>query len=1100
LFTFANANHQLYIISHLTIYRASAGSGKTYTLTREYIRLLLRSPDYHRRILAVTFTNKATEEMKSRIIRDLHRLATREEGKYFRDMVKETGIHENDLPAIASKTLTHLLHDYSHFSVVTIDSFFQKVIRSFAREMGLYAGYDVELDQKSVLDQATNLMLDNIDKNDFLKDWLVEWAKRKIEEGKSWNFKSDADLQRLGSEIFSEELQNIDPELLQETTRKEELIRFRVKLQQLADRYRDDLQIYGQRAISIMESYGLEIDHFKQKQKGVGGYFSKHAKRQEANINNSYVLQALEGVDEWYSKNSPQKNTIINAYEAGLGEILLNTVEYQVEHAQEAATSIVILKQINVLGVLFDLMHHVKEYTRDQNLFLLSEASGFLKTIIANADTPFIYERVGNFYNHFMIDEFQDTSGIQWDNFRPLIANSIASGYHNWIVGDVKQSIYRWRNTDWKILSEVVERNLGAQYVQVQNLDKNWRSTPEIVNFNNAFFREAVLQMYTAFLNEEKEAADEEYLNILAASMTEAYKDYYQELPERKDEEKGYVHLTMIPEEKDTEETWRDKALKELPHRIEELQDLGYGLSDIAILVRENKEAQIIADTLLACSQTHHNSNYRYDVLSNESLLIGNSPVVKWLVAAMRYITDPEDLINRAFLQHEYNSKIQKFKNSKIQGFKDGVMEFWNFGILESEIRNLPIYELSDKIIRQYNLYQNAGQAPFLQAFQDIILQYTRREATDIRSFLDWWDSEKHKKYITMPDNQDAIRLITIHKSKGLEFDAVIIPFCNWSLCKSGKMLWCQPVEEPFNDVKIIPLKFEQSLRNTIFVKEYLCEKMLSYIDNLNLLYVAFTRARRALFITTPQQVKDGFTDVKDLIQRIFQQPLSPTLSSKERGKNTAIHLHDYWHPENICFEMGELIKKELKQKETQTEYFQFYTTSSHETALNSNPKTLTAQFSTNLNPNSTVPNKVKLDKGRLLHDIFRTMLTPADLESCLSAMIMEGKLSETERTHIISMVHQALDNPIVNQWFAPDMQVKTEAEILLPDGSFARPDRIVFDNEQVQVIDYKFGELETKKYRQQVLQYTDHLRMMGYTSVKGYLWYVMLNKVEECC
>ena len=597
--------------------------------------------------------------MKSRIMRDLYRLSNRKDEKYIRDMAKETGVHGNDLPTGASKSLTHLLHDYSHFSIVTIDSFFQKIIRSFAREMGLYAGYDVELDQKSVLEKATNLLLDNIDKNDFLKDWLVEWAKRKIEEGKSWNFKSDADVLRIGREIFSEELQNFDLNLLKESTGKNELKIYRERLQQLVDKYRDNLQRDARKAISMIDHFGLDVDSFAQKQRGVGGYFVKLAERQES-LQNTYVIRALESVEGWYSKNSPQKNAILEAYEGGLGEMLQIMTSYQEKHAQEIATATIILKQINVLGILFDLMDYVNEYASDQNLFLLSKASGFLKTIIANADAPFIYERVGNFYNHFMIDEFQDTSAIQWDNFRLLIANSIASGYRNWIVGDVKQSIYRWRNTDWKILSEQVERNLGSQYVQVQNLNENWRSSPEVTGFNNAFFREAVLQMNMAFLNEEKDAAGEEYLSALAASMSEAYRDCYQYLPERRNE-KGYVHLTMIAEEKDAEKTWYDKVLEHLPGRIEELQDLGYGLSDIAILVRENREAQSIVKTLMEYSQAHPDSNYRYDVLSNESLLIGNSPAVKWLVAAMRYIIDPDDSVNRAFLQHQYNSKIQKF-------------------------------------------------------------------------------------------------------------------------------------------------------------------------------------------------------------------------------------------------------------------------------------------------------------------------------------------------------------------------------------------------------------------------------------------------------
>ena len=1048
--------------------------------------------------------------MKSRIVRDLHRMANREDEKYIRKMAEETGIRENDLPGVASRTLSHLLHDYSHFSVVTIDSFYQRVIRSFAREMGLYAGYNVELDQNSVLDESTGLMLDDIDKNNFLKDWLVEWAKRKIEEGRSWNFKSD--VLRLGSEIFSEELQNIEPDLLRETTDKESLERFRVKLQQLTDDYWNVLQGFGQKAMSVMKHFGLEVDCFTQKQKGVGGYFSKLAERQETQPN-KYVMSALGGVEEgWYSKTSTWKTRITDAYEGGLGEILQTAVTYQLDHARETDTAAVILKQINVLGVLCDLMRYVNEYTRNQNLFLLSEASGFLKTIIAGADAPFIYERVGSFYNHFMIDEFQDTSSIQWDNFRPLVAGSFASGYSNWIVGDVKQSIYRWRNTDWKILSEQVESDLKSQQVHVRKLDKNWRSAPEVVHFNNAFFREAVLQMCMAFLDDEAGTADGEYLHGLVASMTEAYQDSYQHLPETRtaqpspkanpELDSGFVHLSMITQEKDEEKTWREKVLEDLPRQLEQLQDLGYGLSDIAILVRENKEAQAIADMLQTYRQAHPDSPYRYDVLSNESLLIGNSPVVKWLVAAMRYVVEPNDMINSAYLQHEYETYLTPVPSPQERG------ETLSHSSPDESAtpppcggggrgEGLPVYELSDQFIRQYNLYQNVGQAPFLQAFQDVLLQYTRREATDVRSFLDWWESVKHKKYVVMPDNQDAVRLVTIHKSKGLEFDVVIVPFCDWQLCKPGKTLWCRPSEEPFNDMKLLPLKFEQALRNTIFVKEYLREKMLSYIDNLNLLYVAFTRACKALFISTPCQEKDGFNDVKNLIYRVFQMPLTPALSpqEKESGNNDRhyINLADYWRSENLCFELGVLNGKISGKKEIYSEPATYISQSTGRTRDDVVHITRNSAYFI-----GDATHGAQMDRGRLLHDIFRNIVTADDMERCLNAMITEGKLPETERTNMVGMVRRALENPTVSRWFAPGLQVKTEAEILLPDGSIARPDRIIFENGHVQVIDYKFGHTISTSYRTQALRYMEHLRSMGYASVKGYLWFVMLNKVEE--
>lgn len=896
------------VISKLTIYRASAGSGKTYTLTREYIKLLLKGTDYHRRILTVTFTNKATEEMKSRIIRELYHISTRHDPDYIKDLAKETGRPEQDVIRMAGVAMHHLLHDYSHFSVVTIDSFFQKVIRSFAREMGLYAAYNIELDQTSVLDASIDLMLDELDRNDFLKDWLVEWARKKIEDGKSWNFK--ADIHRLGHEVFSEQLQDIDTGLLQVATDKSRLEQFIARLENIIAVYTKQLASIGQKAISIMDCHGLAVDDFAQKGNGVGMYFRKLSEGQ-ISPPNTYVLKALDDISGWYSKNSPRKNDIEQACCSGLNDALQEAWACYTGHACSVASARVVLKQLNVLGILSDLMHYVNAYTRDQNLFLLAKASGFLKTIIANADTPFIYERAGSFYEHFMIDEFQDTSSIQWDNFRPLVGNSLASGNSNWIVGDVKQSIYRWRNTDWKILAERLEYDLGAPYVTIKTLDRNWRSAPEIIQFNNTFFRNAVKQMQMAFLSDEEGTADPDYLNALAGSIMEAYHDFYQHLPEQKNYEKGYVRLSIIPEPENDEETgWQEKVLSELPALIEELQDLGYGLSDIAILVRENKESRAIADMLLEYGQEHPDTVYRYDVLSNESLLVKNASSVKWLVAAMQFIVEPDDCINKAYLQYEYEAYLNVSRDVKpLTDVAHELLHHW---------RGLPVYELSDKLIQEYDLYDNPAQAPFIQAFQDILLQYTRREATDVRSFLSWWDEAKDKKFMTMPDNQDAIRLLTIHKAKGLEFKAVIIPFCDWPLAKDGRILWCKSEDEPFNSLELIPLKFETALRNTVFVKDFLQEKILSYIDNLNLLYVAFTRACKTLFIYTPQQQKNSFTGIRNLIHNVYNQPVQaePGDSFSPSG-HSYIDLQKYWQPDISRFESGSLIPVGAAQKKT---------------------------------------------------------------------------------------------------------------------------------------------------------------------------------------
>jgi ATP-dependent exoDNAse (exonuclease V) beta subunit len=1093
----------------LTIYSASAGSGKTYNISKEYIKLLLTERDCHRRILAVTFTNKATEEMKMRIIKDLHEISIGKNADFLKTLSQETKKTEQYIINRSKECLAALLHDYSHFSILTIDSFFQRVIRAFAHEMGLPAAYDVELDQKSVLDEAIDIMVDRLDENNFLRKWLVEWAEHKIENGKTWNFKFD--IHKLGNELFAEELKQLDEEMLQKITDKERIDPFREKLKKMKDAYLNQLQVFGQDAEAIMYDFGLSLNDFAQKGRGVGGYFRNLSERRDIPLK-KYVLEAFEDVNKWYGKTSPRAHDIRRAYQAGLGAIAEQAVAFQEQMRINIATVKLISKQLNVLGILSDLKKHVQEYSRNRNLFLISEAGGFLRAIIDKSDAPFIYERVGNFYQHFMIDEFQDTSAIQWGNFYPLITNSLSSGNANWVVGDVKQSIYRWRNTDWKILSEQVERDvsttLGREIINKQPLSDNWRSSPEVICFNNAFFRDAMNHLCLAFESDETAKNAGAVVNRLIADARKAYDDCYQYLPEKRktttkanvqlrlfqDEKdttttatKGYVQLRMFQDKKDAA-TWKEQVLEQLPSCIEQLQDKGYPLRDIAILVRSNADAQTVASSLMRYSQEHPNSKYCYDVLSNESLLIRHSSSVRWLIAAMTFIVNPADRLNNAVLQYEYQNYLQSSGLAfDLTSQPDAMLQQW---------RSLPVYELAEKLLQDNGLYADASQVPFLQAFKDILLQYSRREATDVNSFLEWWKLHADKQFLTMPDGQNAMRLITIHKSKGLEFEAVLIPFCDWELAKDGKILWCSPSgcfldADADKVIELLPLKFETELGNTIFAKDYLQEKMMSYIDNLNLLYVAFTRAKKSLFVFTGLPAegsehihKDLFTMVSDLLRRIFDAPFAP----KPDGKDY-ISLADHWQADSRTLKIGEFLPfQSTRQPAESSVFLPAFTKRTWEyvphIVRNSN------YFA---DGNATTP----MDRGKLLHDIFRHIITTDDLSRTLNEMISDGKLSEQEKTHLTEMVQNMVgSSPDVSRWFSKEVKVKTEVDILVPDGDNVRPDRVVFDGNQVQVIDYKFGNTEKTEYHRQVHRYMEQLNRMGYADVKGFLWYVNLNKV----
>jgi superfamily I DNA/RNA helicase len=947
--------------------------------------------------------------------------------------------------------------------------------------MGLPASYDVELDQTAVLDDSIDLMMDHLNEDDYLKEWLVEWTERKIEEGKSWDFRLD--MRRMGNEIFAEELKQIDSRILHRITDKERIAPFRRKLEKILDDYRQQLQEYGREAIQIMHEYALSPDDFKGKSKGVGAYFLHLSEGKNVKTSKT-IMEAVDHIDHWYSGKSSKADDIRLAFDGGLGELLSQSTGFQTGESVNVTTALLILKQLNMLGVFSDLKNHVQEYTRNRNLFLISEASGFLKAIIDDADTPFIYERVGTFYRHFMMDEFQDTSAIQWDNFRPLIMNSLSSGYADWVVGDVKQSIYRWRNTDWKILSKKVESEItslmGAGVAVKRSLNINWRSAPEVVRFNNAFFRDAVRQVCEAFVQDMDAAETDEYADSLRNDVIQAYSDCYQYVPEGKTGvSEGYVKICMMENGTDDSD-WRTRALEQLPLEIERLQDKGYRPADITILVRTNLEAQEVAAALLDYGQAHPDSGYCYDVMSNESLLVCHASSVRWLTAAMRFIIEPDDAVNRSFLRYEYQYYMDNLPMPDITAAPPDSLQQW---------QRLPVYELAEKLIHDNRLYQDSAQAPFLQTFKDILLHYTRRESTDLRSFLDWWDEHRHGQYIAMPAGQDAIRLITIHKAKGLEFEAVLIPFCNWEMCKAGKTLWCSPTgafasSDSTQHIELLPLKFEAMLGKSIFRKEYLQEKMMSFIDNLNLLYVAFTRAKRALTVFTEMR-ENKFSTTGDLLCRIFLQPAI----HDDTGKDY-IRLEDYRQPDRLSFEMGQLTKLPAPTPLSETSVLELL------------PLGNSWEHVPHITRNSDYfapPPSSKTDKGKLLHDIFRRIVTTADLSQTLNLMICEGKLPESEKTHLMEMVHKAIEHsPIVKKWFSAEASVKTETEILLPDGKTLRPDRMIFHNEKVQVVDYKFGEKELDEHHAQVRNYMTQLTHMGYSKVEGYLWYVNLGKITD--
>ncbi|MEA3318213.1 MAG: UvrD-helicase domain-containing protein, partial [Bacteroidota bacterium] len=503
----------------------------------------------------------------------------------------------------------------------------------------------------------------------------------------------------------------------------------------------------GVEAIEYIESINLDISDFSYGKGGVINYFNKCSKKAFESPG-ARVLKALEGSENWYKKSSKKKDEIENAVNNKLLALLTEAVDFYNKESRNYKSAIAILKNYYTLGILKDISRKVKEYAKQNNIFLLSDGAKLLNDIINNNDAPFIYEKTGNIYKHFLIDEFQDTSTMQWGNFKPLITNSLSENKKNIIVGDIKQSIYRWRNSDWSILAHKVDKDFKHFEPKTEALEFNYRSKKNIIAYNNTIFAYAasILQNnYNAIISENSEISEN-----LKSEISNAYTDLYQKTPNKKNKDGGYINHKFYSD--DDNGTWKEKVKENIPQIIEQLQDKNYKLKDIAILVRTQKEGTEIADTLIEYKNKVKNSNYKYDFISNEALLLNNSVSVNFIISIFRYFIYPENTINKAELLYKYNilkesdnKDIHKLfiSDNKLKDFLDNEI----FTTL-TNLKGLAINELSEKIILLFSLNNIKSELPYLQAFQETVFEFTKNNTSEINTFIEWWDKNQSKQTI----------------------------------------------------------------------------------------------------------------------------------------------------------------------------------------------------------------------------------------------------------------------------------------------------------------------------------------------------------------
>ncbi len=1044
------------------IYRSGAGSGKTYTLAQSYLKIALQDPKAFQMILGVTFTNKATEEMKGRIVRVLKELSNGENASMQKELCEALSINEKQLAEKARATLSNILHQYGRFNITTIDSFFNQVIRAFTREMGLQGTFTIDLDQKGVLEKVVEQMLleiGNPEKKE-LRTWLTKFAELRVEEGKQWDFREE--IATLAKEIFKEGFRNHIDAINRLTAEKGGLDALLKSLNTVRYSFESQIKGYPKAFFDYLDKNDLSITDFTRGGSGPAGLFNKFEKL-DFEITEPRRL-ANGNIEAWLTKANLKKGHLNDHLESHIlplyGQMLSDF-----DNGYTAYISAVqVLRYFFTFGILTHINKYIQQYRDENDVMLIADLPDFLHQIIHDSDTPFIYEKVGSTYQHYLIDEFQDTSAFQWENFMPLVKNGTDEGKFSMVVGDVKQSIYRFRGGDWELLQSQVKTDIGDYNTDQFNLDTNWRSAPKIVAFNNELFT-ATKAVSTDFFKDQIAMDVPESLvdgiNKRIEEVFETFSDVSQEVPLHKDTLAGNVRIEFL-EEEDSKAEKEDTISRTIKY-AEELQRQGYELRDMAVLTRNSREGATIAKAFLEYGNSElADPALRYDVVSSEALFLTSSHVVKFLVAMIKWLHDEKDVIVLAEWVYEYQRFIKTSELSDEAIFSSYAL--WESLVSEDFLQQKqilkakPLYEVVESLVDFFDLNKNAEEFTYLQGFQDAILDYSKNERGDIASFIDWWEETGKLKAIKISDDNNAIKILTIHKSKGLEFPIVFIPFLSWSFDqdpKKNNILWCEGAGKPapFNKLPIVPLRYESAMAKTYWADAYYEEKLKAYLDNLNLLYVAFTRPVEWLIAFGKKPKKSKFATAADI--------LYPVLSQMEGWNEAEDKLH-----------IG--VVQTSKTHEVSKAEVQL-------TSYPSSPwrKKVNLQLRRSGGLLGTLS---KVDKGIVIHDLLSKIHYLEDLE----------KYKDHEEFEVIS---QVANEPTIKGWFDPSWKVYCEVPILLPGGDFRRIDRLNLKENETVIIDFKTGEPRNKDLSQ-VKEYASLLSQMGYSNISGYLIYLQDLKV----
>lgn len=1091
---------------HLLVYKASAGSGKTFTLAVQYILQLIEDPLAYRRILAVTFTNKATTEMKERILSQLYGIAQHDAASegYLSAIRKATGKADSEIRQTARQALNNIIHDYSRFRIETIDSFFQSVMRNLARELELGANLSIELNNGDVLSDAVDLMLEKLDRNSPVLQWLLEYAEERIAEDKRWNMAGE--IKSFGLNIFNETYLEQGGPLREKLKDPKFITIYRKELGELRDEALDQIKGFSTHFREVLEHHGLTPEDLKNGSRGISSYFKKlETGSLGDDLVNKTTTDCLTAAENWTSRTSPNKETIISLAESELMDILKAAEQMRPKTKLLVNSCDLSLKYLNNLRLLSYIDLEVHEQNNIHNRFLLSDTNALLHRLIHEGDASFIYEKIGTTIDRVMIDEFQDTSRLQWENFHLLLEECLAQKDGSLIVGDIKQSIYRWRGGDWKILAGLEED--PAFRVKTIQLETNWRSEARIISFNNNLF-ETACRILDERMAEEKDGND----TNAAAPLVNAYSDVSQLC--NKKEENGYVRLSFIQDSKDL--PYSDTLLQQMTEEVERLIQTGININDIAILVRKKKVIPEIAD--------YFDKHTPYRIVSDEAFRLDASLAICMMIDGLRYLADPEDHIACARLAVAYQKEILHRETDLNTILLNRVEDFLPEAFISqiSTWRLMPLYELLEKLFLLFELKEIQEQDAYLCAFYDAVTEYLQNQSSELTAFLTYWDETMCSR--TIPSGEmSGIKIMSIHKSKGLEFHTVLIPYCDWKMENetNNHLVWCPVPEryenlEPFNQLCLTPVNFSKNMNDSIYQDSYQEERLQLWVDNLNLLYVAFTRACKNLIVWAKSDTKGT---VAELLQEALGQMAAPkmnlqTITVELSAENLQMEEQadtdeqaDVPNTEIEVYEYGVIMPSGSRKKDSATSGNKLSQTSedlpiyieSLETNIEFKQSNRSAAFIAGEEDEHS--QDFYISRGQLLHYLFASVKTAEDLNQAVEKLKFEGIIETAEQeAEITRIARKALTQPQICKWFDGTWEVINECSIIYPlaDGTVKteRPDRVMQKDGQVVVLDFKFGRKKAE-YQQQVAGYMKLLREMGHKQVEGYVWYVYTNELD---